>query len=315
METIIIDLSEEGQTILTPNGSGEPRMLPCESGARRGKKLRAAFAYAFGEMKADAVITLPASGVCGAQAIGQVERALEEGASVAVCDCGEPSPLVCGWVFRLLMRFTAGLKVSPWTTLRGYKADCAELAASVKGDGIDYEIALLQALVTEKGALVRQFASENAPSDHKKTPKSLKAAFTAGIGIISQSQSLKFLLSSGIAFVIDTFLLTLIAPLLPWANAVSVAAAQTIAWLVSSMTNFLVNQKIVFRAKGGTLPAMGKYYSLAIGVYFGKQLLLFVFDSLLRLPLLLAKIVCEVVFFVSNYFIQKKLIFRRKKEN
>lgn len=311
MKIITINLSEKEQITLTPNDGSARQILPCESGTGRGAKLRAAFEYAFGGLEADAVITLPLSGACDTEAVALLERALEEGASAALCDCGEPSPLICGWAFRLLMRFTAGLKGTPWTTLRAYKADCAELAASVKGDDIDYEIALMQAIVTEK-LLIAQLTANTNP-EPVKPKKSFKTTFMAGVGIISHSQSLKFLLSSGIAFIIDTLLLTLLAPILPWQSAVSVAVAQTVAWFVSSMTNFLINQKIVFRAKGGTLVAMGQYYSLAIGVYFGKQLLLFVFHSLLKLPLLLAKLICEVVFFVSNYFIQKKLIFRRKK--
>lgn len=309
MKTVIIDTAHEGQALLRVCGSADAHTLACEGG--RGKKLRAAFACAFEKMGADAVITLPASGESSAEQIEQIEKALEEGASVAVCDLHEPSPLLFGWAFKLLTRFTAGLTVAPWASLRGYKADCAELLASVGGEGADYEVALLQAIVTEKLPL-KQLA-ETGASEPPKDKKSLKTTFMAGIGIIGHSQSLKFLLSSGIAFVIDTLLLLAIAPLLPWRADLSEAIAQSVAWVVSSLSNFTLNQKFVFRAKGGTLLALGQYYSLAIFVFFGKQVLLYVFSTLLSLPLVLAKLVCEVSFFLLNYVVQKKLIFRRKK--
>lgn len=291
-------------------GTSGIQMIACAGG--RGRKLRAAFAHAFGEMGADAVITLPASGECTAEQIEQVERAMTEGASVAVCDTEERSPLICGWAFELLTRFTAGLTVAPWASLRGYKADCAALASSLKGEGADYEVALLQAVVTEKLPLKQLCASDNGNKATEKRKKSFLTTLFAGLGIVAQSQSIKFLLSSGIAFVIDTLLLMLIAPLLPWDASISEAVAQVIAWIVSSLSNFTINQKLVFRAKGGTLVAMGQYYSLAVFVLLGKEGLLYFFSTLLSLPLFMSKLIGEVSFFVLNYFVQKKLIFRKK---
>lgn len=310
MKTVIIDTAREGQVLLRERGGADQHTLGCEGG--RGKKLKAAFAHAFGEMGADAVITLPASGECTAEALQKIENALEAGASVAVYDRDEPSPLLFGGAFSLLTRLTAGLKVAPWASLRGYRRECAELLASVGGAGADYECALLQAAVTEKLPLA-QITAEKEEKSTEKCQKSLVTTFFAALGIFNQSQSLKFLFSSGVAFVIDTLLLTLIAPLLRWNAGVNEAVAQTAAWIVSSLTNFTINQKFVFRAKGGALLAFGQYYSLAIFVLLAKQALLFLFSTVLALPLLPAKVICEVTFFVLNYFVQKKLIFNRKK--
>lgn len=286
------------------------RSLVCEGG--RGKKLRAAIACAFGEMGADAVITLPASGECTAEDIEKVEKALEEGASAAVCDLHEPSPMLFGWAFKLLTRMTAGLKVAPWASLRGYKADCASLAASVKGEDADYEAALLQAIVTEKLPL-SQLTAEEPTAKPEKRRKSIVTAFRAGIGILNESPSLKFLLSSCIAFVIDTLLFMLIAAALPWSEALDEAVAQPIAWLVSSLCNFTINRTFVFRSKGGTLKALMQYYPLAVFVLIGKMGLLYFFSTILSFWRLPSKLACEVTFFFFNYFVQKTMIFSRKK--
>lgn len=311
MKTVIIDTAREGQVLLSATDGSDAHALSWDGG--RGGKLRSAFAYAYGEMNADAVITLPAAGEYGAEDIEKVASALEEGASAVVCDLSEPSPILFGWAFKLLTRFTAGLTAAPWASLRGYRADCAGLLASVKGEGADYEVALLQAIVTEKLPLVQLSAEKDRKNSGAKCKKSLKNTILAGLGIVGQSHSLKFLISSMIALLIDTTLLMLIAPLLPWEEAINEVVAQTAAWIVSSLTNFNINRRLVFRAKGGTLAALGQYYSLAVFVMLGKQGLLFVFSTLLSLPLLLSKIVCEVSFFFLNYFVQKKLIFSRKK--
>lgn len=304
---LVTDGTEEGEAEAEAN----TLRIACTGG--RGEKLRRAFAVAFGELSADAVITLPAHGDTAAADIDALEEALHEGASVAVCDNREACPLLFGGLFRILTRFTAGLTVAPWASLRAYKADCAELLAEVKGRDAEYEIALMQAIVTEKLPLKQLSASAKAHKITEKCKKSFITTFLAALGILDHAPSLKFLLSSCIAFVIDTTLLTLIAPILPWHSAWSEGIAQVIAWIVSSLTNFTINRKFVFRAKGGLIAALGKYYSLAIIVLLGKEGLLFVFSTLLSLNLLVAKLISEVSFFVFNYFMQKTLIFRRKK--
>ncbi|MBQ7354532.1 MAG: GtrA family protein, partial [Clostridia bacterium] len=79
----------------------------------------------------------------------------------------------------------------------------------------------------------------------------------------------------------------------------------------SSQYNFMVNHFLVFRKKGGYWKAMVQYYSLATVILFGKVGTLLLLESW---PLAVAKIVCEAAFFLVNYFVQKKLIFNRKKK-
>ncbi len=278
----------------------------------RGRQLRAAFRYAFGQMGAAGVITLPAAGKCALADIEAVEKALKAGAMIAVNDLKESSPLILGWAFKKLTAFTAGLKIAPWASLRGYSAECADFILSVKGERAEYEVSLLQAAVTEKLPVVQLTGT---PIEKQVKGFSLKTTVLAGLGILNYAPSLKFMLSSLIAFFIDSVLLMMIAPLLPWRSDQNDVVAKTISWLVSSQVNFTINQKLVFRAKGGTWKAMGQYYSLAAVVYLGKVGLLYLLRAKLHLRyLLLANIICEMSLFVLNYFVQKKLIFRRKSE-
>jgi len=58
--------------------------------------------------------------------------------------------------------------------------------------------------------------------------------------------------------------------------------------------------------------ALPEYYGLAAVVFGMKTLLLTLMIKVLRIPDMISKIVAEILFFISNYFIQKKFIFKKK---
>ncbi len=127
------------------------------------------------------------------------------------------------------------------------------------------------------------------------------------------SRSLKYLFSSGVAFLIDYALLLLLARLFTFNGAVELVAAPG-AWVISSLTNFFLNRNFVFRSDTPLLVALPEYYGLAAVVFLLKTYVLL--ELMVRgfgVPLEVAKLVAEVIFFISNYFIQKKFIFKEKK--
>jgi len=129
--------------------------------------------------------------------------------------------------------------------------------------------------------------------------------------IFLASRSLKYLFSSGVAFILDYILLLLFDRLIP--SAVSMELAAPIAWVVSSLTNFFINRNFVFRSNAPLAAAIPEYYGLAGTVFVLKTyVLLELMTRVMHIPLWIAKLFAEAVFFVSNYFIQKKLIFRKK---
>ncbi len=128
------------------------------------------------------------------------------------------------------------------------------------------------------------------------------------------SHILKYIFSSGLAFLVDYLLIMLLADLLGGVFPnLSTEIAAIPAWIVSSLTNFTVNRGFVFRSKASLLPALGEYYGLAVVVFLLKTyVILELLTRVLFLPLGIAKPIAEVVFFVTNYFIQKKLIFKKR---
>lgn len=290
--------------------SGDYYISSNETG--RGARLKRAFAYAFEVLEADGVITLPDGeyGEAHEMRARQIAAALQEGADLVDGSIECSSPFLLGGIFRLVTSFTMGSRRLPWCGMRGYSKKMAALLASVKAKGAEYDTVLLQAAVTD-GVKITDLSGDLPPVSPARTARSLRNTVCGAWGIFMNSTSLKFLFSSGVAFLIDYFLLLLLAPCMPFGSQQwNAVVAQAIVWVLSSQTNFHLNRLLVFGASNRLWTAMAQYYSLAVFVLLGKSVLLGV---LTFLPLWIAKLLCEVSFFLFNYIVQKKLIFKRKK--
>ncbi len=128
------------------------------------------------------------------------------------------------------------------------------------------------------------------------------------------SHILKYIFSSVVAFFVDYVLIMLLTDLLGGVfPKLSMEIAALLAWIVSSATNFTINRSFVFHSKANIWTALGEYYGLAVVVFLLKTyVILELLTRVLFLPLGIAKPIAEVVFFVMNYFIQKKLIFKKR---
>ncbi len=130
-------------------------------------------------------------------------------------------------------------------------------------------------------------------------------------------QALRYIASSGIAFIIDYALLLAIEGLLG-ELALAMEIAAIVAWIISSQINFWINRVWVFGSKKSPLPELGGYYALAAVSFSVKTfILLELMVRVLFIPLAIAKPVAEVIMFAVNYVIQKMIIFKKnnKKEN
>ena len=96
------------------------------------------------------------------------------------------------------------------------------------------------------------------------------------------------------------------------------AASTGLARLISSLFNFFVNKKVVFRSGVSTGAAMVRYYALAVPMMLAQALLTDGFTHLLKLKqgsllhTLVYAVVMTVLYFVS-YSIQQRWVFANKK--
>ncbi len=219
-------------------------------------------------------------------------------------------------VTRLVFRIASGKEIGDTQTgLRAFPMEYAPLFSQVAGEKYEYEMNVLFAAVENK-IPVTEIPIETVYEDGNKSSHFHPVRDSARIyrAIFLASKSLKYLFSSVAAFVIDYILLLLLDGLIPIKASMEIAAP--IAWVVSSLTNFALNRNFVFQSNTPLLPALGEYYGLAGAVFLLKTyVLLELLTRLLHLPLSVAKLIAEVVFFVSNYFIQKNFIFKKKEHN
>lgn len=134
------------------------------------------------------------------------------------------------------------------------------------------------------------------------------------IKAILMSDAPRYICSSLIAFAINYATVWFLESLLGFMKF-GLELAMIVGWLLSSHVNFLINRTFVFRSKGRILPAYLKYYSLALPVFlvknFGFMELLY---RLLHLKVSIAYPIAEALMFVVTYLVQKKLVFRQKKD-
>lgn len=210
-------------------------------------------------------------------------------------------------VERLVFRVASGKGISdPTTGLRAVEREKAGFFAEISGEGDAYAIHMLFAALDEK------IPVKEVPIDYKgMCQRPVRDTFRFCLSVFFASRSLKYLFSSGVAFVIDYALLILLDGTLPIAASMELAAPA--AWIVSSFTNFFLNRNFVFQSSEPLAVALPEYYGLAGVVFLLKTyVLLEIMTRLLHIPLTIAKLAAEVVFFVFNYFIQKKFIFKQK---
>ena len=139
----------------------------------------------------------------------------------------------------------------------------------------------------------------------KRLAEPVKKIITSETGV----QSVKYLISSCIAFAVDYVILLALERLFS-GFALAMELAAVISFCVSSQINFHINRLWVFKKREGLLAELGGYYALALVSFSLKTFaLLELFVRVAGLPT-----IAEVVMFVFNFFVQKKVIFRKKKD-
>jgi putative flippase GtrA len=122
---------------------------------------------------------------------------------------------------------------------------------------------------------------------------------------------LKFAASSMIGFVADYSLYGLFVLLTKGLGGFSVPVSNVAARVLSAWLNFWINKRFVFKNEDQALKAGAKYALLATSVLAGNTALL---SLLVRLGMnkYWAKLLTEVTFFASSWFVQKVFVFKKR---
>ncbi len=238
---------------------------------------------------ADALLAHPDSLILGSRNIREMPLRSKAG-----------NTLTC-FVFAAL----TGLKIGDTQTgLRGLPKDWFETFLKLDGDRYEYEINMLMSAGENKIPVVEvEIATiyiDNNSSSHFNALKD-------GLRIykLMFRQAGKFCLSSLISALIDYVMFILFDIALGW----EVAFAQIGARIISSLANYFMNTKLVFKGKV-TAATLIKYYVLAACILLcsigGLKLL-----TGWGIPNLVAKIIVDAILYIVSYKVQQTAIYKK----
>ena len=223
-------------------------------------------------------------------------------------------------VTRNIFAFLSGIKVKDTQTgLRGIPKSELEFMLSVKGERFEYEMHMLmdarQRAVKIRETDIETIYIEDNKSTHFRTIQDSALVYSVFVKHIC-----KFVMSSLLSSVIDWGLFTLLLVFVfhsEYKNAAGFAdiftnipllVSFTGARLVSSLINFIINRKLVFKDRGNFGKSVFRYYLLvaAVAVCTFTLLSLFVF---IHIPAVIAQPLATVIMFILSYYAQRVFVF------
>ena len=195
--------------------------------------------------------------------------------------------------------------------LRAFRHGMLDFLLEVRGERYEYEMNMLIDC-TKKGIHVEEIPIQTIYYAGNKGShfNALKDSFRI------YKEILKFCSSSFLSFLVDYGIYSLLVALF---GAVFAVPATIIARVISASMNFTINRLVVFneREKGPLLQSILKYALLAVCILAANAGLIYLLVDVLHWNEYLSKPLVEIVLFVTNWLIQRNLVYykRKKKEN
>ena len=121
-----------------------------------------------------------------------------------------------------------------------------------------------------------------------------------------------YLLSSGLSFVVDIMTFSIILYFIKDRFVDAILLSSYAARAISSVVNYFVNKKFVFKnEKKRNYKAFIEYFLLVIINITISGLLITKFYNYIHLNATFIKVVIDSIIFVINYFLQKLVIFKK----
>ena len=201
------------------------------------------------------------------------------------------------------------------TGLRAFTAGMIPDMLKVPGERYEYEINVLMDFAREGIPIVEErietvYMNDNAGS-HFNTVRDSARIY---------KEILRFSASSFIGFLTDYGMFALLSAVTALlASGASIGAEFFLAYgliisniaarLISSIVNYTINRKYVFRSKTGAAGSAAGYFTLAAFILAGNTLVLSTLVGTFGINRLAAKIMTEIMFFAVSWLIQRYVIF------
>ncbi len=307
----------------------------------KGYALRTGFKYIFDSYTdVSGIVTADCDGQHTVKDIMRISAALEEHPDRLIVGgraLKENVPLrsrIGNSAMRNIYRLATGYKLRDTQTgLRGIPSRLFDKLLSLKGDRYEYEMNMLLFLrkwqTPPLEIRIETIYINNNEGSHfnplKDSWRIMKHIF--GFLFRQAASFFKFIASSLISYLFEyglVQLLMLFIPsfTLPFAASLDmgIVLSNSVGRIGSSVLNYILNRKLVFRNKGRH--SVIKYYGLVVAVMVLSSLIISGISGLIAAGGAISskdasrfvKPVVDAIFFVINYFVQKKFVFNEPKK-
>ncbi len=205
-------------------------------------------------------------------------------------------------ITRFIMKLFIGLSISDTQTgLRAMSKKVATKFLTTKGERYEYETNTLIECKTDSIPIVEVpietiYINNNSGSHFNP--------FKDGLSIYKLF--FKYIFASISSFLVDVLLFALFIRLLSMPNEAFVATV--IARIISSIYNYFVNSKLVF--KHMSKKSFGKYVILVIVQMLVSALSVNYLGRVLSINIVLIKVIIDIIIFMVNFVVQREFIFK-----
>lgn len=206
-------------------------------------------------------------------------------------------------ITKFVFSFAAGVKVSDTQTgLRGFSSKLIPFMLSVNGDRYEFEMNMLLECAREgirfyEVPIETVYLGKNESSHFNPIKDSWRI----------YKDILKFSCSSLLSFCVDYIFYSIFAMI-----SCSVAFSNICARVISSIFNFSMNKKFVFKNKEGIAKTAAKYFLLAALILAANTIMLELCVKYLIHNKYISKILIEVLLFFISWAAQKSFVFRKR---
>lgn len=311
------DIFQKASKIIEPNG----KFIEYSENHGKGYALKIAFRYVLEHLPdAIGVVTADSDGQHTVECIQKMICNLKENPDDLVLGVRQFNGDDVPWKSRFgnnltikVFQLATGVRVTDTQTgLRGISKNLMKDCLSIKENRFEFEMKML--IIGVDHYVVTEVPIEtvyDSKTDHQTHFNPLKDSYR--IYKILLWQGIKYVISSLSSFIIDIGLFGLLCVVFKERISAYIAIATILARIISAVFNYCMNFKFVFNSKENIGRAAMKYFTLAIIQMLTSAFLVTVGTKIIVLASeILIKIIVDTCLFVASYFIQKKLVFRRK---
>lgn len=285
----------------------------------KGAALKTGFQYIIENFPdAEGVVTADSDGQHNAQSISTIITELKADSNSLILGCRDFNdssvPVKSRFGNKLtskLLSFISGVHISDTQTgLRGIPLSFMKELLDVKGERFEFETRMLlesfgKYSIKEVPIKTIYDSKTNHQTHFNPIIDSIKIYKILGFRFFV------YILSSFSSSLLDLFIFVLLCNVIPNDNSkFYVIFSTALARIASSIYNYCVNYKIVFKSKKRVHTALAKYYTLALFQMFASAILTFAGVRILTtISEMYIKIPVDIFLFFISYYIQRKYIF------